>query len=45
MLVCVQSVSDETALDSKKELEIKIRFDKEARTLTVTDSGVGMTKV
>jgi len=38
------SVSDEAALDAKKELEIKIRFDKDARTLTITDSGVGMTK-
>jgi len=38
------AVSDETALDSKKELEIKISFDKDARTLTITDSGIGMTK-
>jgi len=38
------AVSDETALASKKELEIKIQFDKDARTLTITDSGVGMTK-
>jgi heat shock protein beta len=38
------SVSDETALEAKKELEIKIQFDKEARTLTITDSGIGMTK-
>jgi len=38
------SVSDETALEAKKELEIKIAFDKDARTLTITDSGIGMTK-
>ena len=37
-------VSDKTALDSKKELEIRISFDKDARTLTIRDSGVGMTK-
>jgi len=39
-----QAVSDESALDAKKELGIKIKFDKDARTLTITDSGVGMTK-
>jgi len=39
-----QAVSDESALASKKELEIQISFDKDARTLTITDSGVGMTK-
>jgi len=38
------SVSDVNALDSKKELEIRISFDKDARTLTIQDSGVGMTK-
>merc|ERR1712159_21194 len=38
------AVSDKTALDSKKELEIRISFDKDARTLTIRDSGVGMTK-
>jgi len=38
------AVSDEAALASKKELEIKISFDKDARTLTITDSGIGMTK-
>merc|ERR1719218_422009 len=38
------AVSDKTALDSKNELEIRISFDKDARTLTIRDSGVGMTK-
>merc|ERR1712159_191703 len=38
------AVSDKTALDSKKEPEIRISFDKDARTLTIRDSGVGMTK-
>ena len=38
------AVSDEAALASKKELEIKISFDKDARTLTITDSGIGMIK-
>jgi len=38
------AVSDAAALDSKKELEIRISFDKDARTLSIQDSGVGMTK-
>ena len=38
------AVSDKEALESKKELEIRISFDKDARTLTIADSGVGMTK-
>ena len=35
------AVSDKTALDSKKELEIRISFDKDARTLTIRDSVLG----
>jgi len=38
------SVSDNSQLDSKKELEIRISFDKDARTLTIRDTGIGMTK-
>jgi heat shock protein beta len=38
------AVSDETALDAQKELEIKISFDQDEHTLTITDTGVGMTK-
>lgn len=38
------AVSDEAALAAKKDLEIRIRFDKEKRTLTITDSGIGMTR-
>eukprot|EP00941_MAST-03F_sp_MAST-3F-sp1_P001288 g1288.t1 len=37
-------LADPEALASKEELEIRISFDEEARTLTITDSGVGMTK-
>ncbi|EFA80384.1 heat shock protein Hsp90 family protein [Heterostelium album PN500] len=39
-----QSLSDVSVLDSKRELEIKIIPNKEAKTLTIIDSGVGMTK-
>jgi heat shock protein beta len=38
------ALTDESALDSKAELDIRISYDKEARTLTMADSGVGMTK-
>lgn len=40
------SVQDEAALGEgeNKELEVRISFDKEARTLTLRDRGVGMTR-
>lgn len=38
------SVADPNILGDKKEMQINIEFDKEAETLTVTDTGVGMTK-
>jgi len=40
------SLTDKAALGegASAELDIKLRFDKEARTITITDKGVGMTK-
>jgi HSP90 family molecular chaperone len=38
------SVSDPEFLASNPELEIKIDYDFEAKTISITDSGVGMTK-
>ncbi|CBY42309.1 unnamed protein product, partial [Oikopleura dioica] len=38
------SLTDPTALDSKKELEIEIIPDTDGKKLTLFDSGVGMTK-
>jgi len=38
------SLTDATALDSEKELKIEITPDTEAKTLTLRDTGVGMTK-
>lgn len=38
------SVDDPAYLESKKELEIKVSFDKEAKTVSICDTGVGMTK-
>jgi len=39
-----QSLTDASALDSEKELKIDIVPDTEAKTLTITDTGIGMTK-
>ena len=39
-----ESLTDPTKLDGQKELFIKIIPDKESKTITVIDSGVGMTK-
>jgi molecular chaperone HtpG len=39
-----ESLTDPSKLESNKDLFIKITPDTEARTLTVEDSGVGMTK-
>merc|ERR1712005_31101 len=39
-----QSLTDTSVLDSNKDLEIKLSFSKEDKTLTIEDTGIGMTK-
>src|SRR5258705_386747 len=39
-----ESLTDASKLDSGKDLEIKIIPNKEERTLTIMDTGIGMTK-
>merc|ERR1711942_208138 len=39
-----ESLTDPSRLDSGKDLEIKLIPDKNERTLTIIDSGIGMTK-
>jgi len=39
-----ESLTDPSKLESQKDLFIKITPDKEAKTLTIQDTGVGMTK-
>jgi len=39
-----QSLTDASALDSEKELKIEIVPDTENKTLTIRDTGIGMTK-
>ena len=38
------ALSDESLYEGDGELRIGVRFDREARTLTVTDNGVGMSR-
>ena len=38
-----EMVTNQDVLDPKAELSIHIRADKDARTLTITDTGIGMT--
>ena len=38
------SVTKPELLDTKKELEVKIEYDPDAKTLVIRDSGIGMTK-
>lgn len=39
-----ESLTNKNTLDSCHDLEIKIQLDKENKTLTITDTGIGMTK-
>ncbi len=39
-----QSLSDETLLEGDSELKIRVAYDKAARTLTVSDNGIGMSR-
>lgn len=39
-----QSLSDKSILDTESKMEIRIVADKEAKTLTIQDTGIGMTK-
>jgi len=39
-----ESLTDPSKLDSGKDLEIRIVPDKESKTLTIQDTGIGMTK-
>lgn len=40
-----RSLTDKNLKVNKDDLKIKIGLDKEARTLTITDNGCGMTEV
>ena len=37
-------LKDPTFIEDFKNMEIKISYDKDAKTLTITDTGIGMSK-
>src|SRR5690625_4351349 len=39
-----EGVKDDSLFEDDPELRIRIDFDKQARTVTVTDNGIGMTR-
>jgi heat shock protein beta len=39
-----QALTDKSALDGAEEMEIKISYDRDAKTLSLRDTGVGMTR-
>jgi len=39
-----KSIGDASILENQPKLEVRISFDKEARTVTIADTGIGMTK-
>ncbi|MCF6219438.1 MAG: molecular chaperone HtpG [Gammaproteobacteria bacterium] len=39
-----ESLADEALLEGDSDLKIRIAFDKEARTITVSDNGIGMSR-
>ena len=39
-----EALSDPSLYDSHSDLVIKVSFDKEAKTLTITDNGIGMSR-
>ena len=39
-----EALADDALYESDNELKIRVEFDKEARTITVIDNGVGMTR-
>ena len=39
-----RSINDPDSLGDTKDLEIRIEYDDEAKTVSITDTGIGMTK-
>jgi molecular chaperone HtpG len=39
-----EAIADEKLLESEPDLEIRIDFDSEARTISITDNGIGMSR-
>ena len=39
-----ESIADPALLENDSDLKIRVAFDKEARTITITDNGIGMSR-
>jgi molecular chaperone HtpG len=39
-----EAIADPSLLESDSDLKIRVAFDKEARTITITDNGIGMSR-
>ncbi|EHQ51079.1 heat shock protein Hsp90 [Ectothiorhodospira sp. PHS-1] len=39
-----EALSDDALMEGQRELQIQVSFDKEARTITVRDNGIGMSR-
>ena len=38
------ALTDKSILSDDEELDVQIKFDKDAKTITITDKGIGMTR-
>jgi HSP90 family molecular chaperone len=39
-----RAINDPESLGDVKEMEIRLEFDEEAKTVTISDTGIGMSK-
>ena len=39
-----RAINDPDSLGDKKDLEIRLEFDSDAKTVTISDTGIGMSK-
>ena len=39
-----RAINEPDSLGDKKDLEIRIEYDDDAKTVTITDTGIGMSK-
>jgi len=39
-----RAINDPDSLGDVKEMEIRLEFDEEAKTVTISDTGIGMSK-
>ena len=42
--LCFEALSNDSLYEGESDLKIRLDFDKERRTITITDNGIGMTR-